>query len=50
MSKTQFPTKPLLVSVLADEATVTGFLLTGIGQRKSNGQSNYMIIGKETTD
>ena len=37
------------MSVIADEATVTGFLLTGIGQRTHEKQ-NYMIVGKETTD
>ena len=34
----------------ADESTVTGFLLTGIGQRGSRGDHNYMIVNKDTTD
>ena len=45
-----FPKKSLLVAVIADESTVTGFLLTGIGQRGKDGSSNFMICGKETTD
>ena len=48
--KAMFPKKSLLVAVIADEATVTGFLLTGIGQRGKDGTSNFMICGKETTD
>ena len=48
--KNPFPTKSLLVSVIADESTVTGFLLTGIGQRGKNGEQNYMICNKDTTD
>ena len=50
MSKGGFTKKTLLVAVIADESTVTGFLLTGIGQRGKDGQSNYMICNKETTD
>ena len=48
--KNPFPTKSLLVAVIADESTVTGFLLTGIGQRGKNGEQNYMICNKDTTD
>ena len=37
--------------MVADESTVTGFLLTGFGQRgKDNQSSNYIIVSKETTD
>jgi V-type H+-transporting ATPase subunit F len=45
-----FTKKSLLVAVIADESTVTGFLLTGIGQRNKNGEQNFMICNKETTD
>ena len=45
-----FTKKSLLVAVIADESTVTGFLLTGIGQRGKNGEQNFMICNKETTD
>jgi V-type H+-transporting ATPase subunit F len=31
--KAQFTKKTLLVAIIADETTVTGFLLTGIGER-----------------
>jgi V-type H+-transporting ATPase subunit F len=48
--KNPFPTKSLLVAVIADESTVTGFLLTGIGQRGKNGEQNFMICNKDTTD
>jgi vacuolar-type H+-ATPase subunit F/Vma7 len=46
----KFSNKRLLVAVIADESTVTGFLLTGIGQRGTKGDHNYMIVSKETTD
>ena len=32
-SKNPFPTKSMLIAIVADESTVTGFLLTGIGER-----------------
>ena len=48
--KVVFPTKPLLIAVIADESTVTGFLLTGIGERNKKGESNFYIVNKETTD
>ena len=38
------------MSVIADEQTVTGFLLTGMGQRDINGKSNYYMTSKETSD
>ena len=50
MPKVQFTKKSLLISVLADESTVTGFLLTGMGQRGKDGTQNYMIASKDTTD
>ena len=40
----------LLVSVIADATTVTGLLLTGIGERNTKGQQNFLIVDKETTD
>ena len=46
----KFPSKRLLIAVIADESTVTGFLLTGIGQRGTRGDTNYMIVNNETTD
>ena len=48
--KKTYPKTRLLMSVLADEPTVTGFLLTGMGQRDANGKSNYFMSNKETTD
>ena len=40
----------LLVSVIADATTVTGLLLTGIGERNTKGQQNFLIVDKDTTD
>ena len=39
----------LLVAVIGDEPTVTGFLLTGIGERNRKGEANFMIVTKDTT-
>ena len=38
----------LLVAVIADPSTVTGMLLTGIGERNAKGQQNWMIVEKDT--
>jgi V-type H+-transporting ATPase subunit F len=40
----------LLISVIGDVTTVTGLLLTGLGERNSKGQTNFMVVDKETTD
>jgi ATP synthase F subunit len=40
----------LLVSVIGDTTTVTGLLLTGMGERNAKGQTNFMVVDKETTD
>ena len=51
MSKKTFSTKAtLLTSIIADETTVTGFLLTGMGERNRKGQCNFCIVNKDTTD
>ena len=39
----------LLVAVIGDEPTVTGFLLTGIGERNRKGEANFLIVNKDTT-
>ena len=39
----------LLVGVIGDEATITGFLLTGIGERNKKGEANFLIVTKDTT-
>ncbi len=39
----------LLVGVIADEPTVTGFLLTGIGEGSKAGEQNFYIVSKDTT-
>lgn len=33
-----------LVSIIGDEDTVTGFLLTGIGERNNKGESNFLVV------
>ncbi len=38
----------LLVAAMGDEPTVTGFLLTGIGERNKKGEANFLIVTKET--
>ena len=48
--KNPFPKTRLIMAVIADESTVTGFLLTGLGQRDNSGKTNYYMTTKETTD
>ena len=48
--KKTYPKNRLIMAVIADEPTVTGFLLTGMGQRGINGEANYFMSSKETTD
>jgi V-type H+-transporting ATPase subunit F len=40
----------LLVGIIADETTVTGFLLTGMGERSKEGKSNFYIVDKDVSD
>lgn len=47
--KKTYPKNRLIMAVIADEPTVTGFLLTGMGQRDATGNSNYFMSTKETT-
>ena len=37
-----------LLAVIGDEATVTGFLLTGIGERNHKGEANFFIVDANT--
>lgn len=48
--KASFPKRSLNIGVIADESTVTGFLLTGIGARDKDGKGNFLICDKQTTD
>ena len=48
--KKSYPRNRLIMAVIADEPTVTGFLLTGMGQRDATGNANYFMTSKETTD
>ena len=34
----------MLVGIIGDEDTVTGMLLTGIGERNTKGETNFFII------
>ena len=36
--------------MIADATTVTGLLLTGIGERNVKGEQNFMIVDRDTTD
>ena len=40
----------LLVAAICDQATLTGLLLTGMGERNLKGQTNFFIVDKEVTD
>lgn len=33
-----------LISVIGDEDTVTGFLLAGIGERNTKGETNFLVV------
>lgn len=33
-----------IIAVIGDEDTVTGFLLTGIGERSTKGETNFLIV------
>ena len=37
-----------LISIIADEDTVTGLLLTGIGERNHKGETNFFIVDEQT--
>ena len=37
-----------LIAVVADEDTVTGYLLTGIGERNHKGETNFIIVDEMT--
>ena len=50
MPKVVFTKKSLTICVMADEQTVTGFLLAGTGQRGKDGSQNYLTVNKDTTD
>lgn len=36
--------KTMLVGIIGDEDTVTGMLLTGIGERNVKGETNFFVI------
>ena len=40
----------LLVAAIGDSSTITGLLLTGMGERNERGVKNFMIIERNTTD
>jgi ATP synthase F subunit len=40
----------LLVAAIGDSATITGLLLTGMGERTERGVQNFLIIERNTTD
>ncbi|KAL4471633.1 hypothetical protein ABPG74_008526 [Tetrahymena malaccensis] len=44
MSKKAISGGNKLIAVIGDSDTVTGFLLTGIGDRNLKGQSNFLVV------
>ncbi|CAO2826527.1 V-type proton ATPase subunit F [Amaranthus tricolor] len=49
-NKPQIPTKnSALIAVIADEDTVTGFLLAGVGNVDIRRKTNYLIVDNKTT-
>lgn len=36
--------------MIGDSTTVTGLLLTGMGERNNKGQTNFLVVDKDTTD
>ena len=38
------------MAVIGDESTVTGLLLTGMGERNTKGETNFFIVEKDSTD
>lgn len=47
--KLNFPESRNLIAIIGDEDTVTGFLLTGIGERNHRGETNFFIVTNTTT-
>ena len=40
----------LLVAAIGDRTTITGLLLTGMGERNLKNQTNFLIVDKDTND
>lgn len=34
-----------IVAIIGDEDTVTGFILAGVGERNTKGDTNFLIVG-----
>eukprot|EP01091_Cochliopodium_minus_P004839 TRINITY_DN14732_c0_g1_i1.p1 TRINITY_DN14732_c0_g1~~TRINITY_DN14732_c0_g1_i1.p1 ORF type:complete len:124 (-),score=39.11 TRINITY_DN14732_c0_g1_i1:50-421(-) len=41
--------KTALIGIIADEDTVTGLLLTGVGHTDIKRRTNYLVVDKKTT-
>ena len=39
-----------MVAAIGDSSTITGLLLTGMGERNERGNKNFMIVERNTTD
>ena len=39
----------LTTAIIGDDATVTGLLLTGMGERTKKGETNFLTVDKDTT-
>lgn len=50
MASKQLRKGTLLVGAIGDQATITGLLLTGMGERNDRNQANFFIIERNTQD
>ncbi|KAL4511864.1 hypothetical protein ABPG72_012709 [Tetrahymena utriculariae] len=50
MSKKAISGGNKLIAIIGDSDTVTGFLLTGIGDRNLKGQSNFLVVQPDTKE
>eukprot|EP01084_Bolivina_argentea_P014067 26305_1 len=41
--------KRMLIGIIGDEDTTTGFLLAGIGDRNRTGKRNFLVVNSDTT-
>eukprot|EP00026_Physarum_polycephalum_P023001 Phypoly_transcript_27615.p1 GENE.Phypoly_transcript_27615~~Phypoly_transcript_27615.p1 ORF type:complete len:144 (+),score=27.11 Phypoly_transcript_27615:55-432(+) len=48
-ARAMFKDENALVAMIADEDTVTGFLLAGIGHKDKKRQENFLVVDNKTT-
>ena len=42
--------RTMVVAAIGDASTITGLLLTGMGERNDRGVQNFMIVERDTKD